>query len=166
MDCCGRIRRPYIGKDPAMKRPAVFFDRDNTLIVSDGYLGDPAQVMLVDGAADAVAKARQYGFKVFTISNQSGVARGLFTEDAVRAVNVRMDEMLQRANGSALIQAHEYCPHHPEATVESYRLDCEDRKPRAGMLKRLAQKYNLDLYRSWVVRSEERRVGKECRSRG
>src|SRR5687767_13313621 len=134
-----------------MKRPAVFFDRDNTLIVSDGYLGDPAQVMLVDGAADAVAKARQYGFKVFTISNQSGVARGLFTEDAVRAVNVRMDEMLQRANGSALIQAHEYCPHHPEATVESYRLDCEDRKPRAGMLKRLAQKYNLDLYRSWVV---------------
>jgi D-glycero-D-manno-heptose 1,7-bisphosphate phosphatase len=134
-----------------MKRPAVFFDRDNTLIVSDGYLGDPAQVMLVDGAADAVAKARQYGFKVFTISNQSGVARGLFTEDAVRAVNARMDEMLQRANGSALIQGHEYCPHHPDATVESYRLDCEDRKPRPGMLKRLAQKYNLDLYRSWVV---------------
>jgi D-glycero-D-manno-heptose 1,7-bisphosphate phosphatase len=134
-----------------MKRPAVFFDRDNTLIVSDGYLGDPAQVMLVDGAADAVAKARQYGFKVFTISNQSGVARGMFDEATVRAVNARMDEMLQRANGSALIQTHEYCPHHPEATVESYRLDCEDRKPRPGMIKRLAQKYNLDLGRSWIV---------------
>ena len=134
-----------------MKRPAVFFDRDNTLIVSDGYLGDPAQVMLVDGAADAVAKARQYGFKVFTISNQSGVARGLFDEAAVRSVNARLDEMLQRANGAALIQAHEYCPHHPEAQVEAYRLDCEDRKPRPGMLKRLAQKFNLDLNRSWVV---------------
>jgi D-glycero-D-manno-heptose 1,7-bisphosphate phosphatase len=134
-----------------MKRPAVFFDRDNTLIVSDGYLGDPAQVMLVDGAADAVAKARQYGFKVFTISNQSGVARGLFDEAAVRAVNTRLDEMLQRANGSALIQHHEFCPHHPEAKVEAYRLDCEDRKPRPGMLKRLAQKFNLDLNRSWVV---------------
>ena len=77
-----------------MKRPAVFFDRDNTLIVSDGYLGDPEKVVLMDGAADAVARARQLGFATVIVSNQSGVARGMFEEDAVHAVNERIDEML------------------------------------------------------------------------
>ncbi len=78
-----------------MKRPAVFFDRDNTLIVSDGYLGNPAEVKLIEGAADAVARARKMGFAAVTISNQSGVARGMFTEDAVRSVNRRMDDLLR-----------------------------------------------------------------------
>src|SRR4051794_9501991 len=75
-----------------MKRPAVFFDRDNTLIVSDGYLGDPDRVVLIDGAAEAVARVRGLGFAAVVFSNQSGVARGLFGEDAVYAVNHRLDE--------------------------------------------------------------------------
>jgi D-glycero-D-manno-heptose 1,7-bisphosphate phosphatase len=65
-----------------MKRPAVFFDRDNTLIVSDGYIGDPDRVVLVDGAAEAVARVREMGFAAVVFSNQSGVARGMFGEDA------------------------------------------------------------------------------------
>lgn len=134
-----------------LKRPAIFFDRDNTLIVSDGYLGDPAKVMLVDGAADAVAKARQYGFRVITISNQSGVARGMFDEDAVRAVNRRLEELLQLNNSSAVIDAHEYCPYHPEATVERYRQDSPLRKPKPGMILAAAQRFSLDLSRSWVI---------------
>ena len=134
-----------------MKRPAVFFDRDNTLIVSDGYLGDPSRVVLVEGAADAVAKARQYGFKVLTISNQSGVARGYFDESAVQAVNARMDEMLQAANPAAKIIAHEYCPSHPEAEIERYREDSPRRKPRPGMLLDAAEEHNLDLSRSWLI---------------
>ncbi|HEX2971593.1 MAG TPA: HAD-IIIA family hydrolase [Tepidisphaeraceae bacterium] len=134
-----------------MKRPAVFFDRDNTLIVSDGYLGDPAGVVLIEGAADAVARARQYGFKVITFSNQSGVARGMFTEEDVQAVNQRLSELLQEANPAALIEHHEYCPFHPEATVEAYKQDSFLRKPKPGMILQAAEKLNLDLARSWVI---------------
>ena len=81
-----------------MKRPAIFFDRDNTLIVSDGYLGDPEKVVLTDGAPTAIARARAMGFATVTVSNQSGVARGMFDEEAVEAVNRKIDELLRSAN--------------------------------------------------------------------
>src|SRR5439155_1474051 len=77
-----------------MRRRAVFFDRDNTLIVGNEYLGDPAKVVLMPGAADAVARARALGFATVIVSNQSGVARGMFGEEAVHAVNRRGDELV------------------------------------------------------------------------
>lgn len=141
-----------------MKRPAVFFDRDNTLIVSDGYLGDPNGVVLMDGAPDAIAKVRQYGFKVVTVSNQSGVARGMFDEAAVQRVNTRMDELLKVANPRAVIERHEYCPYHPEAPLEQYRQDSPLRKPKAGMLLQAADQLNLDLSKSWLVGDAPRDV--------
>src|SRR3954470_9074932 len=115
-----------------MKRPAVFFDRDNTLIACDGYLGDPAAVTVIAGAADAVARARQLGYAVVVVSNQSGVARGMFGEDEVRAVNARLDEVLRNENPDAIIDRHEFCPFHPEATVAAYRQESDRRKPGAG----------------------------------
>jgi len=135
----------------SLKRPAIFFDRDNTLIVSDGYLSDPAKVVLVDGAAEAVAKARQLGFVVVVFSNQSGVARGMFGEEAVWAVNTRLNELLKAAKSTATIALHEYCPYHPEATVEKYRQDSPLRKPRPGMILAATDKLKLDLGRSWVI---------------
>lgn len=134
-----------------MKRPAVFFDRDNTLIVSDGYLGDPSKVVLVDGAADAVARARSLGYAVVVFSNQSGVARGMFAEDDVHRVNARVDEMLLDQNPSAVIDRHEFCPYHPEGTVEPYAKESDLRKPKPGMILQAAEKLALDLARSWVV---------------
>jgi len=134
-----------------MQRAAVFFDRDNTLIRNDGYLADPNQVVVIDGAADAIARCREFGFAVITFSNQSGVARGMFTEEAVRAVNTRMDEMLRAQNPSALIDAHEFCPYHPQATVETYRQESDLRKPKPGMILQAAQRLDIDLSRSWVV---------------
>src|SRR3954470_22544947 len=135
----------------SMKRPAIFFDRDNTLIVSDGYLSEPAKVVLVDGAAEAVAKARQLGFVVVVFSNQSGVARGLFPEEAVWAVNSRLNELLKAAKSTATIALHEYCPYHPDAKVEKYRQDSPLRKPKPGMILAAADKLKLDLGRSWVI---------------
>lgn len=134
-----------------MSRPAVFFDRDNTLIVGNEYLGNPDEVRLVDGAADAVARVRAIGYATVVVSNQSGVARGYFTEDAVRAVNARMDELLRRDNAGAIIDLHEYCPYHPDGTVEAYRRDSDLRKPRPGMLIKAAESLDLDLKRSWMV---------------
>jgi histidinol-phosphate phosphatase family protein len=132
-------------------RPAVFFDRDNTLIPSSGYLGDPAEVRLVEGAAEAVARVRAFGFAVVVASNQSGVARGLFTEEDVRAVNLRIDELLRATHPGALVDRHEFCPYHAEAPVERYRRDSELRKPRPGMLLRAASELGLDLPASWMI---------------
>ena len=141
-----------------MKKPAIFFDRDNTLIVSDGYLGDPAQVRLIAGAADAVARARALGFAVVTISNQSGVARGLFGEEAVAAVNEKLDQLLCRENPQAKIDRHEFCPFHPEAVIERYRKDSELRKPRPGMILRAAEAMELELSASWVLGDSPRDI--------
>ena len=134
-----------------MKRPAVFFDRDNTLIVSDGYLGDPSKVMLVEGAAEIVARVRSLGYAVVVFSNQSGVARGMFTEDDVHRVNARLDELLADHHPQAVIDRHEFCPFHPEGTVAEYAKESEMRKPHAGMIHQAAEKLALDLSKSWVV---------------
>ena len=132
-------------------RPAVFFDRDNTLIVGSEYLGDPAGVALMEGAARCVAGARQLGFAVVTVSNQSGVARGMFGEEDVWAVDARMDALLRDADPEATVDAHEYCPHHPEAVREQYRASCDCRKPLPGMLRRAAAALGLNLSQSWMI---------------
>src|SRR5260221_2226294 len=141
-----------------MARPAVFFERDNTLIASGGYLGDPSKVVLVEGAADAIAKVRALGFAAVVVSNQSGVARGMFSEDDVRAVNIRMGELLRAQNPAAAIDRHEFCPFHPEATVEGYRQASPLRKPEPGMLLAAAEGLKLDLSRSWLVGDAPRDV--------
>jgi D-glycero-D-manno-heptose 1,7-bisphosphate phosphatase len=141
-----------------MTRPAIFFDRDNTLIIGNDYLGDPAKVVLVPGAAESVARARTMGFATVVVSNQSGVARGMFGEDDVRAVNARMDAMLRAENGEAIIERHEFCPYHPQAPVEKYRLDSDRRKPRAGMLLAAAKEMDLDLAASWMIGDAARDV--------
>jgi D-glycero-D-manno-heptose 1,7-bisphosphate phosphatase len=141
-----------------MRRKAVFFDRDNTLIISDGYLGDPERVALVPGAAEAVARVRAMGFAAVVISNQSGVARGMFDEAAVRAVNARMEELLRAENPGAVIDHHEYCPFHPEGVVEIYRQDSDLRKPKAGMIYKAREALALDLQGSWVIGDAPRDV--------
>jgi D-glycero-D-manno-heptose 1,7-bisphosphate phosphatase len=133
------------------KRPAVFFDRDNTLTVGSDYLGDPDDVVLMPGAADAVSRARALGYATVVVSNQSGVARGMFTEADVRAVNARMEEYLLEQNPAAIIDRQEFCPFHPEGKVERYCRDSDMRKPKPGMLIKAAELLALDLNRSWLV---------------
>jgi len=142
----------------AQSRPAVFFDRDNTLIVSDGYLSNVEHVHLIAGAAAAVARAHELGYAVVVASNQSGVARGLFTEESVVQVNRRMEELLRAANARAIIDLDEYCPFHPEGTIEKYRRDSDMRKPRPGMLLHAAAALNLDLARSWMIGDSPRDI--------
>ncbi|HUB26609.1 MAG TPA: HAD-IIIA family hydrolase [Tepidisphaeraceae bacterium] len=141
-----------------MPRAAVFFDRDNTLIINDGYLGDPAGVILVPDAPAAVAKARALGFAVVTVSNQSGVARGRFTELDVKAVDARMDALLMQADPRATIDRHEFCPYHPEAEIEQYRINSDLRKPRPGMILQAAHALDLDLPNSWLIGDSPRDI--------
>ena len=132
-----------------MARAAVFADRDGTLCVEKNYLGDPAEVELIPGAAEGVALLRGAGFAVVVVTNQAGVARGFFGEDAVAAVNRRLVELLE--GSGAAVDGVYYCPHHSEYGKGEYGKDCNCRKPRPGMLQRAARELDLDLRRSYMV---------------
>ena len=133
-----------------MAERAIFLDRDNTIIADEGYLGDPAKVKLLPGAGAALQAMHRFGYRIIVASNQSGVARGLFDEKAVEAVNQEMVRQLKQQAG-AHVDASYYCPYHPEATIPEYRVDHEWRKPRPGMLKAAAEDFNLDLSQCWMI---------------
>lgn len=132
-----------------MKRPAVFLDRDGTIIREAEYLADPAAVEVLPGAVLGLRTLRVAGYALVVISNQSGVARGYFDEATVRAVNARMETLL--AAGHVRPDAVYYCPHHPQGRVPDYTRECECRKPGPGMLQAAARDLDLDLAASWVV---------------
>lgn len=134
-----------------MSHPAVFLDRDGTIIDDVGYINEPKQVRLLAGAADAVRRMRAAGYRIVIISNQSGVARGLLDEKTLAQVQARLEELLDREG--ACLDGVYYCPYldGPEAVVEAYRRNSELRKPRPGMLFQAARELNLDLKRSWMI---------------
>jgi len=137
---------------------AIFLDRDNTILEDkEGYLGDPAKVKLLPGAATALAAMRRLGYRIIVASNQSGVARGMFDEAAVENVNQEMCKHLREQAG-AHIDASYYCPYHPEASVPQYRMDHEWRKPKAGMLKQAAEDFSIDLSQSWMIGDQPRDI--------
>jgi D-glycero-D-manno-heptose 1,7-bisphosphate phosphatase len=132
-----------------MPREAVFLDRDGTVIEEVCYLADPAQVKLIPGAAEAIRRLNEAGVLVVLVTNQSGVARGYFPESRVRDVHARLAELL--AECGAKIDASYYCPHHPTESVGHYRIACECRKPKPGLLLAAARELGIDLAQSWMI---------------
>ncbi len=130
-------------------RPAVFFDRDGVLNVDTGYAHQPEELLWIEGAAEAVRLCNAAGRFVFVVTNQSGVARGYFTEDAVRAFHERMQADLRRVG--AHVDAFAYCPHHPEGAVPGLAVDCACRKPRPGMILELLARWPVDAARSLLI---------------
>lgn len=130
-------------------QPAVFLDRDGVVIEDSHYLGKPEQVRLVPGAAEAIASLNRSGWPVVVVSNQSGVARGMFAEADVHRVHAHLAELL--CGYGAKIDAFHFCPHHPEAELAAFRIECACRKPKPGMLVRAAAEMRLDLKRSWMI---------------
>ncbi len=140
-----------------MGRRAVFLDRDGTIVEDRGFLGDPAEVALLPGAAEGLLALARAGFLLVVVSNQSGVARGLFSESAVAAVNAAIGEALRRAGGPA-IDAWYSCPHLPEGIVPEYARPCDCRKPAPGMILRAARELGIDLAQSVAVGDRARDV--------
>jgi len=128
-----------------MTRPSgVFLDRDGTIIEDPGYLGDPIRVRLLSGAAEAVAKLNAAGIPVIVVTNQSGIARGLYGWDQYRAVKARVDLLLAREG--ARIDATYVCPHHPSVTGP-----CTCRKPAPRLFEEAADTLRIDLARAaWI----------------
>jgi len=129
-------------------RPAVFLDRDGTLVEEVPYLHDPGRVVLLGGVA-ALGRLTGAGYALVVVTNQAGVARGLYDEAAVAAVHRRLAELL--AGAGVRLDAVLHCPHHPDGTVPGYAGACRCRKPGPGMLEAAAERLGLDLGASWLV---------------
>jgi D-glycero-D-manno-heptose 1,7-bisphosphate phosphatase len=130
-------------------RPAMFLDRDGVIIEEVHYLTRIEQVRLIPGAAAAVRRLNQADVPVVVVTNQSGVAQGLFPEQRVAEVHAHLDQLL--APEEARVDRYYYCPHHPRMGVEPYCRECDCRKPRPGMLIAAARDLGLDLSASWLV---------------
>ncbi len=132
--------------------PAVFLDRDNTIIANDGDLGDASLVRLLEGVPAALKALRDAGFRLVVVTNQGGVARGRYTEVAVDAVHRRIAELVDQATGlERTIERFYYCPFHPEGVVPEYTREHPWRKPQPGMIVQAAADMDLDLTKSFLI---------------
>lgn len=130
-------------------RPAAFLDRDGVLNVDHGYVHRPDQLEWIDDAPGAVRFLNEAGFVVIVVTNQSGVARGLYDEAAVHRFHDHMQKAL--AAQAARIDAFYYCPHHPEGKVAAYAVRCSCRKPGTAMLQQAARDWAIDRQRSFMI---------------
>ena len=131
------------------KQPAAFLDRDGVLNVDRGYAHKPEDIEMIPDAAAAVRLLNEAGYYVFVVTNQSGVARGLYSEDAIEQVHRHIQDIL-RAEG-AHIDAFYYCPHHPDGSVKEFAIQCRCRKPEAGMLEQAVRDWPIDVGRSFLI---------------
>lgn len=138
---------------PAPRRPALFLDRDGVINADTGYPWRAADIIWTEGVFEALALARQRGFQIFVVTNQSGVARGLYREEDVRALHAWMAERLAAAG--ATVDDWRYCPYHPEASVAAYRMGHPWRKPSPGMILDLLQQWPIDRGGSLLIGDQE-----------
>lgn len=138
---------PFLARSAV--RAAAFFDRDGVLNVDREYVSRVEDFVWMPGAVRAVRLCNEAGRLVFVVSNQSGVGRGLYEEAAVQSLHAHMRNEL--AASGARIDDFRYCPHHPDASIERYRMVCACRKPAPGMILDLLQKYGVDARNSFLV---------------
>lgn len=143
--------------DRRSPRPGILLDRDGTIIVDHGYVGSVDRVEFVEGAAEAIRSFNRAGIPVAVVTNQAGVARGLFSIEDVGKVHRHIADSL--AKKGAHIDLFLYCPYHPEGILQAFARTSDDRKPKPGMAKAAAAALNLDLTGSWIVGDRPEDVG-------
>lgn len=131
----------------------AFLDRDGVLNEDSGYLFRSSELIWVDGALAALARLRRAGYRVVVVTNQSGVARGFFTEDDVQQLHQWMQRCIALHGGE--VSAFYYCPYLSDAPLEHYKIDHPDRKPQPGMLLKAARQFPTDLSKSFMIGDKE-----------
>lgn len=126
------------------EKPAVFLDRDGVLTKEIGYVTASEHLHLFPYAEDCISRIHEKGYYAVVVTNQSGVARGLFTE----AMLQEMNQYLMEQTGTDAVY---YCPHHPQGKVERYRKVCRCRKPGIGMFEKARREFAIDMQNSWMV---------------
>ncbi|MBA5808499.1 D-glycero-beta-D-manno-heptose 1,7-bisphosphate 7-phosphatase [Morganella morganii] len=129
--------------------PAVFLDRDGTINADTGYLHEIDDFQFIENAIEAMQAIKQMGYALIIVTNQSGIARGMFTEDQFMHLTEWMDWSL--ADRGVDLDGIYYCPHHPEGTVEEFRQVCNCRKPAPGMLLDAQKHLKIDMGNSYMV---------------
>ena len=132
-----------------MKRPAVFMDRDGTISEEIGYVNHASRFRVFDYSAEAVRLLNENGWLAVLVTNQAGVARGYFAEELIGQVHAVLESSL--AQGGARLDGIYYCAHHPSVGEPPYRIDCDCRKPKPGLIQRAASDLDIDLRNSWMV---------------
>lgn len=132
-----------------MAKVAIFLDRDGVINQDTGYVGSVDDFHFIDGVIEAMQLLKKKGYCLVVVTNQSGIARGYFTEEAFMQLTEWMDWSL--ADRDVDLDGIYYCPHHPEASVEAYRQQCDCRKPAPGMLLDAAKHLKLDMAASYLV---------------
>lgn len=130
-------------------RRAVFLDRDGTINAEKGYLYKIEDFEFLPGAIAGLKKLKDAGYQLIIITNQSGIARGYYTEAAYQKLNGWMLKELGKAG--IFIDGIYFCPHHPKAVIEKYRMDCPCRKPKLGMFEKAIREHDIDVAKSYAV---------------
>jgi D-glycero-D-manno-heptose 1,7-bisphosphate phosphatase len=128
---------------------AIFLDKDGTLIPDIPYNIDPDMITLQPDGIEGLKLLHNEGYLLIIVSNQSGVARGYFTEEKLQAVEMKIKELL--AANDIPLSGFYYCPHYPQGTIKSFNIKCDCRKPMPGMLLKAATEHNIDLAKSWMI---------------
>lgn len=127
-----------------ISRPAVFLDRDGVLTEERGYIDSVEKLRVFSYAAECIRQIHKKGYYAIVVTNQSGVARGLFTEEELQKMNAYL---VQQTSVDAIY----YCPHHPEGKIEAYKKICCCRKPEIGMIQTACKNFDIDMANSYMV---------------
>jgi D-glycero-D-manno-heptose 1,7-bisphosphate phosphatase len=130
-------------------RRAVFIDRDGTISEEVGYINHPSRFRVFPYSAAAIKLLNDNGWLAIVVTNQAGVARGYFAEDMIQTIHETLKQ--EMAATDARIDAIYYCAHHPSVGDPPYRVDCDCRKPKPGLIRRAADEFDIDLAESWMV---------------
>lgn len=129
--------------------PAVFLDRDGTINIDHGYVHEIDNFQFIEGAIEAMLELKKMGYALVLVTNQSGIARKIFTEDQFMQLTEWMDWSL--ADRGVDLDGIYFCPHHPEAIDEAYKKMCDCRKPQSGMLLDAQKELHIDMSASYMV---------------
>jgi D-glycero-D-manno-heptose 1,7-bisphosphate phosphatase len=134
-------------------KKAVFLDRDGVINVDNGYVHTWREFIFCDGAIEAMKKISEMGFLIIIVTNQSGIARGLYGEEEVKKLNSQLCEFLLTEN--VTVTSVEFCPHHTQGVVAEYSLVCDCRKPSPGMILNATRRYDISLPDSVMIGDRE-----------
>lgn len=125
-------------------KPAIFLDRDGVLSEEKSYVCTLEDFTIFSYTKECIKKIKEKGYLTIVITNQSGVARGLFSEEVLQEMN---SYLIKETDVDAVY----YCPHHPQGKIEKYRKECNCRKPRTGMIEQACKDFSIDMERSYIV---------------